>query len=124
MGDENGCTALHWASSRGVMGIIVRLIEKSSDVNASNAKGIRPLHKACMCGFDSVVKKLVEYGADLDAPDAEGNTPLHYCARSGFTLVVKALLSSNANTTLKNKAKETALDVACDKLTKDCFEGK
>ena len=76
-----------------------------------DAAGVRPLHKASLCSNEAVVRKLVEYGADVDVPDSEGNTALHLAARSGFSGVVAVLLECNANAGLKNKLKQTALDV-------------
>lgn len=46
---------------RGVLNIVMKLIERKADVNAVNASGTQALHRAAIYGNAAVVKKLVEY---------------------------------------------------------------
>lgn len=50
---------------RGVLNIVMKLIERKADVNAVNASGTQALHRAAIYGNAAVVKKLVEYVLSL-----------------------------------------------------------
>ncbi|NWR91589.1 ASAP1 protein, partial [Furnarius figulus] len=70
-----------------------------------------------------IVDFLVQNSRSLAQQTVEGNTPLHYCCSHNKPQCVKLLLKARANTTITNKAGETALDVArrmghplCEKL--------
>jgi 26S proteasome non-ATPase regulatory subunit 10 len=48
--DEKGNTAMHWASSRGVLNIVIRLCNKEASTTLANNQGATALHKACSFG--------------------------------------------------------------------------
>ncbi|NXK92729.1 ASAP1 protein, partial [Formicarius rufipectus] len=70
-----------------------------------------------------IVDFLVQNSRSLVQQTVKGNTPLHYCCSHDKPQCVQLLLKAKANTTITNKAGETALDVArrmrhpeCEKL--------
>jgi ankyrin repeat protein len=60
---------------RGVLNIVLKLIDKKADVGAMNASGTQPIHKAAIYGNAGIVKKLVECGVDANAADKEVRSP-------------------------------------------------
>jgi len=46
--------------NRGVLNIVLKLVEKKADVNATNGSGTQPIHKAAIYGNSAVVKKFIE----------------------------------------------------------------
>ncbi|NXF09133.1 ASAP1 protein, partial [Smithornis capensis] len=70
-----------------------------------------------------IVDFLVQNSRSLVPQTVEGNTPLHYCCSHNKPACATLLLRGRANTSITNKAGETALDVArrmkhplCEKL--------
>lgn len=45
---------------RGVLNIVIKLVDKQADPSCSNASGTQPIHKAAIYGNSAVVKKLIE----------------------------------------------------------------
>lgn len=72
--DENGNTALLFASKIGDRKVIDLLIEKGADVNMSNATGTTPLMIASKHGNIYAVKTLLKYGADAKKVNNSGFT--------------------------------------------------
>lgn len=83
--DRNGSTALHYASKRGLAGVISALLDAGAAINASSGTGDKtPLHCAVLGagssgGRLSAVRALLSAlpAPDLEASDANGNTALH-----------------------------------------------
>jgi 26S proteasome non-ATPase regulatory subunit 10 len=57
--DDNGDTPLQFASSRGVLNIVVELLDNGATQNP-NGQGVTPIHKAALFGQLAVVKRLFE----------------------------------------------------------------
>jgi hypothetical protein len=75
--------------------------------------GRSALHKAAFWGHTAMTKYLAtEAKVNLNVQDVYGDTALHDGAKFGHEAVVKALVDAGANTTLKNKAGKTPLDLA------------
>ena len=87
---------------------------KSADVHAvESSSGRSALHKAAFWGHDLTIKFLVNTcKLDVNAQDYNGDTALHDAARFGHIEVVKQLLAGKTDTTIRNKAGKTALDLA------------
>jgi len=96
------------------LNVLVKLIEKDANVNATSKTNMVPLHKAAQAGGDAIARKLIEFGAEVDAQDSAGNSALHYAAMVGFPNFVRLLLGNSASTKVQNKAKQTAADCAMD----------
>jgi ankyrin repeat protein len=81
-------------------------------VNLVNEGGEGPLFWSAATGTLGVARLLVERGAVVNAQDAQGHTALHGAADGGHLEVVAFLLSAKADRTLRNRAGETAADLA------------
>jgi cytohesin len=123
--DDNMDTVLHYASSRGVLNIVVALLagdgNGGADVLRTNAQGVSVLHKACMFGQLAITKKLCDVGGDMAAQDSVGETPMHYAAKSGFPAIVKYLIEKGAPIDVANSAGMTPKQVAVNAATKGAF---
>jgi ankyrin repeat protein len=100
--DKDGFTALHWASDKGHLEVVVQLLEKGANRDAKNKDGRKPLHLAAHSGHEPVVEKLleakkdkVEKKTDVDSPDKEGWTPLYCAARHNHHTIVKLLIENH-----------------------------
>ncbi|MBX9831020.1 hypothetical protein K2X40_03605 [Candidatus Babeliales bacterium] len=62
------------------------------------------------------VKRLINSGAMVDQQDAAGNTPLYIASCQACPICVQALLSGGADRNIKNKYKETALELITRRL--------
>lgn len=76
--DHLDSSPLHWASKRGLDGIVFLLLQRGVDPRVQNCRRDTPLHWAAQNGNAAVVDLLLKWGADLNARNKEGNTPLAY----------------------------------------------
>jgi ankyrin repeat protein len=109
--DDNGDTSLHYAAARGVLNILVILLEANGDPTKANHQGITPAHKAAIYGQTAVIKRLSEAGYNnsiLSFADLNGDTPLHFAVRGGYTTTSKLLTSLGADVNKANKQGLTA----------------
>jgi len=63
--DDQGMTALHWASLRGNLPVVDHLIREGADVHAMNNGMNTPLLCAAAGGHDEVFRRLLAAGADI-----------------------------------------------------------
>ncbi|XP_021768798.1 putative E3 ubiquitin-protein ligase XBAT34 [Chenopodium quinoa] len=65
-------------------------------------------------GLYDIAKILIELGANVNAycKESHGGTPLHYAAKEGLKNTVALLLTHGANAFVKNRERQTPLDVA------------
>ena len=74
--DEEGRTALHWAS-RGVhLDVLEYLVENGANVNAMDNDNVTPLHSLSYRGDTRAMEILIEEGANVEAKEVSGLTPL------------------------------------------------
>ncbi|PIG85595.1 hypothetical protein AARAC_007318 [Aspergillus arachidicola] len=81
--DNEGLTALHYASKKGHYQSIVALSlapEFSSLVRLPTLDGVTALHLAVQGCFSTLVQFLLKHGADPNDADIDGWTALHYVA--------------------------------------------
>lgn len=82
--DEQGQTALHFASDRGSIDCIKLLVEKGANINAKDSDGIGILQTALSAELDvDIVRLLLEAGANPDAQDIDGDSPRMWVEESG-----------------------------------------
>jgi ankyrin repeat protein len=69
------------------------------------------------------VKFLLAKGAKVNAIDGDGQTALFWASKSGSLNCINELLLAGADSTIKDKAGQTAVDVAHDPSTADELRG-
>ena len=107
--DEQGRTALHWASLYGWIHVVKLLIDHNADVHRGDDLGWRPVHHASLNGHASTLEFLVECaGAAINCTDNSGETPLHFACRHGEMLTASLLLSLGADSTICDFDQHTA----------------
>ncbi len=108
-----GRIPLHNSAYKGDIASCKKLVEAGSDVNSQDANGKTTLHIAAEQGHPDICQYLIQSGADVEAEDQDGNTPLHAATRISDRLPILILLyEMGANPFHKNKAGQTALDMA------------
>jgi len=88
------------------------LIDKGSDVTASDDDGQTPLHHAVMEGHEGVARLLLDNGADVTATDNATWTPLERASDTGNKGMVQLLIEKGANATATDKNGVTPLHIA------------
>ncbi|KAL0029838.1 hypothetical protein WJX77_003070 [Trebouxia sp. C0004] len=94
--DVDGLTALHWAASKGQLGMLAALLKRGCQVNAPTNDGWTALHEAAANGHALIVDKLLASAAQVDLKTSNGSTALHNAANCGHSAVVKQLLQAGA----------------------------
>ena len=121
--DKNGFTCLHYASERGHVEVVSKLLavgakENPDYVNAPNHSGSTPLMVTCYNGHVNIATYLVEHGANIHLQDKNGFTCLHAAAEGGHVEVVSKLLAVGAKenpdyVNAPNHSGSTPLMVTC-----------
>ncbi|XP_008299261.1 ankyrin repeat and SAM domain-containing protein 6 [Stegastes partitus] len=94
--DEEGNTALQFASASGHENLVRFLLRKGASVDSRNNYGWTPLMQAARFGHLTVAHILLENGAEINGRNRLGASVLTMAARGGHTHVVKLLLESSA----------------------------
>ncbi|KAM3592907.1 uncharacterized protein V6R79_001578 [Siganus canaliculatus] len=94
--DEEGNTALQFASASGHENLVRFLLRKGASVDSHNNYGWSPLMQASRFGHLTVAHILLENGAEINGRNRLGASVLTMAARGGHTHVVKLLLESGA----------------------------
>ena len=81
--DQDGFTALHWASWSGMPHSVAMLVKAGLDINEKESNGYTPLMLATMRGNDAVVKVLLQLGADTAAVNTDGKTATQLAEEKG-----------------------------------------
>jgi ankyrin repeat protein len=85
---ETGNTAIHYASANGSKEILQILLQKTFQVNVTNAQGNTPCHWACLNNHLEVVKMLCEAGANPFLENAFGRSAVEEAAFAGHEPIV------------------------------------
>ncbi|XP_019075300.1 ankyrin repeat-containing protein ITN1-like [Vitis vinifera] len=116
--NDSGTTPLYMAAERGLTGLVVLIIDKSSTSPSYHGlMGRTALHAAVLCNNEAMTNKILEWKPDLTKEvDKNGWSPLHYAAERGCDLkIVELLLSKSEKSVayLRSKdGKKTALHIA------------
>lgn len=109
---EQGETALHWASQRGLTAIAEILVEAGSDVNLEDNLGHTPLSLAASEWHREIILLLVRNGADLQRPAPNGVGILHFAAFEGDAEIAQLLVKAGANRFAPLPDGQTPQDIA------------
>ncbi len=94
--DEDGYTALHWASQNGHIEVVKLLIASGSNSSLVDKDGFFALEIACNNGHTQVVKFLLENGADPNQ-GRDGFTALHSASGYCHSEIISMLIAHGAN---------------------------
>jgi Ankyrin repeats (3 copies)/Ankyrin repeat len=116
--DDNGFTALHWATFTEKIDIVSLLLRYNADTNVKSKKGITPLHHAVWNKLTDIINVLLDYSADTrvdtNVKDKHGNTPFHYAIKQCDNKidVVSPLLGKGADISIRDGDNKTPLEMA------------
>ena len=97
--EEDGPTALHWASRFGDISLVKLAIARGVEINKPNDHklGQTALHLAALWNNPEVIRILVQNGASTSAKDKGGRTPLHSAEIRGNSESTNTLLDLGAD---------------------------
>ena len=95
--DENGNTALFYASVKGYDALLKQLITLQADIHTVNHFGWTPLIASAFQGHHKNITLLLNAKADVTAKTKEGYTSLMLASRYGHIDAVKQLTSNKAS---------------------------
>lgn len=106
-------TSLHFASEKGDINEVVRLLDSGIDVNIHDGNGLAPLDHALDSGNLKLVALLLERWANVNNRDKYvGQTALHYAATIGNLKLISLLLKHDADINISDKNGMTPLGMA------------
>jgi len=111
--NRDGQTALHYAVMNGCTNFLVDLLGKGVFPDLRDAEGKTPLMLSTETPFTDHIRGtfaevLLQAGANVDAQSEDGMTALMYATRAGEGLMAYRFKQWRADTSLTNKAGETA----------------
>ena len=110
---KQGFTALHYASYKGNIEIIIKLIENGADYEVTNFRGLNVLHMAAQGNqASSLVYFKEKYFLGIHSIDEVGSTPLHWACYTGSEIAVTFLLSWGADVNSRDMEGLTPLHLA------------
>mmetsp|Transcript_119929 Transcript_119929/g.382871 ORF Transcript_119929/g.382871 Transcript_119929/m.382871 type:complete len:456 (-) Transcript_119929:42-1409(-) len=110
--DNDGFTALHFASKKGSQKCCMLLLKKGSAANGRSNDGITPLMWAGAAGQVACIKLLVGRKARVDDVDLRKQSCVFWACSSGQDNAATVLLKCKANLTVQNDDGETPLSLA------------
>lgn len=121
--EQDGSTALHWASHWDDLESVELLLKAGANVNAKNEYDVTPLDLAVENSSAPMVARLLKAGANVNLATVTGETPLMTAVRAGNVPVVKALIAAGANVNAQGGGRQqTALMWAVDEHAHDLVQ--
>ncbi|KAM4641374.1 CARD- and ANK-domain containing inflammasome adapter protein-like [Discoglossus pictus] len=105
-------SALFKAVKLNLSGIINALINKGTDVNATNDIHYTPLLLAAELGNGDAAQALITKGAQVDVRTPNLNTALHLAVQGGNISITKLLIQKGININITGPGDQTPLHVA------------
>ncbi len=110
---DQGNTAIHYASYRGNVEIISKLIDNGAEIEVVNNRGLNVLHMAAQGNQPGALIYFKEkYSMNIQSVDDLGSTPLHWGCYTGSETSVLFLLSWNINVNAQDREGLTPLHLA------------
>ncbi len=97
--NDDGWTALHWASRNGHTEIVKLLIKAWASVNTKNNYGLTALMLASMYGHTEVAKFLINSVADVNIKNNNDKTAFMLAEEKGYSEIVNLLESADSDRT-------------------------
>lgn len=94
-------TPLHFAAQLGNRDVILLLLAKGTNVQATTERGFNALHVAAQFGHAGILHDLVTAGIEINSVMLQRETALHMAASKGHETVVDELLKLNADPTIQ-----------------------
>lgn len=116
--DSNGHQPLYWASVRGHMNMVQKLVDEGGDVNGfandedGDIIGLTPLHGAASGGSVEIAEYLLDKGATVDILNDASGTALYVAAEEEHVPMVQLLLDRGANSNAIGGGEMVPLNVA------------
>lgn len=107
--DENGATALHFATSCGKLRFVQELLNYGADPNVPDCDNWCPLALASKEGFTDICLALIDHNADLEHKDMGSWTALMWACYKGREETVVALVNRGADVNACENHHVTAL---------------
>ena len=122
--NENGWSALHFASDEGNLKIVDILIKSNINLDLkTNDEKKTALHLSVNRGYFDISKLLIENGAKINIRDREQNLPIHICAAQGHDEILNYILEKNSSgLKLKNVYNKSPIDLATKESTKEIIK--
>jgi hypothetical protein len=111
--NDSGFNALHYASFRGNIKIMEKLIELGSDINVTNKNGLNIMHIAAQGNQATSIGFLREIlHLDVSSHDAVNSTPLHWASYMNAEYAFNYLIYFGADINAKDIDGSTPLHLA------------
>jgi uncharacterized protein len=107
---NDGTTALEWATYRLDVPLVKALLKHGADPNAVNSFGVCALEEAVKAANLELAKMLLRSAAKVDEPNLYGQTALMLAVDTGVLKMVKLLVRHGANVNARERQRgQTAL---------------
>ncbi|XP_063396571.1 uncharacterized protein LOC134681083 [Mytilus trossulus] len=114
--DSLGRNALHYASERSSLEMVVILYDIGCKIDHLSASGKSVLHAACRGGNEDIVEFFLNRGCDVDHADNQDETPLFMACEGSNCKIVDILIKHNCDVHKINS-------VGCNSLQKPSLNG-
>jgi ankyrin repeat protein len=110
--DDDGQTALHWATRNGQISTVKLLLRHGFGVNLVDREGKSALHHAINHGQEALLRVLVDNGANIELADNRGQTPFLNAVENMAVNAAQILLKMGAKAGALNFMKQNSLHLA------------
>jgi len=112
---NTGGTALHFATSKGNVEVVRRLLDAGASARVKDKRGQLPLHRAAAVGNMPLLKVLLGRGkSPINATDVDGMTALHHAIGEGHGDIAVELMREGADSGKKDSEERLPMDHAPD----------
>ncbi|WEW61652.1 putative ankyrin-repeat protein [Emydomyces testavorans] len=110
-----GQNALHFAASKGNIGIVRTLLANKCSARVRDNRGQLALHRAAAIGSAPILNLLLQEGkSPLNGSDIDGLTPLHHAISEGHGEAALVLLRAGAEADKEDSEGRLPIDLAPD----------